>query len=167
MTRIPEPPHLASDLRALQLSTIAAQWQPLAEAATRQRQPHAAYLAERVHLEVIRRRERRIQRRIAEAHFPRLKTLEAFDFTVQPAVDREAVLELAQGHFVAEAANVVLIGGVGTGKTHLAIALGLACCQHDQRVRFTTAAELTNTLIEAQGERRLARKSSHWPALIS
>lgn len=158
MTPPTEPPHLASDLRTLQLSTIANQWQPLAEVAVRQHQPHAAYLAELVHLEVIRRRERRIQRRIVEAHFPMLKTLDGFDFAAQPAVDRAGVLELAQGHFVAEAANVVLMGGVGTGKTHLAIALGLACCQHDHRVRFLTAAELTNTLIEAQGERRLARK---------
>ena len=65
-----------------------------------------------------------------------LKTLDAFQFDAQPELDRDAILQLCGGAFVAEAANVVLVGGVGTGKTHLAIALGMACCQHDYRVRF-------------------------------
>ena len=67
-----------------------------------------------------------------------LKTLEAFQFDAQPELDRDAILQVCGGAFVAEAANVVLVGGVGTGKTPLAIALGLACCQHDYRVRFLT-----------------------------
>ena len=70
-----------------------------------------------------------------------LKTLDAFQFDAQPELDRDAILQLCGGAFVAEAANVVLVGGVGTGKTHLAIALGMACCQHDYRVRFLTAAD--------------------------
>ncbi len=72
---IAEPPHLAADLKALRLSTVAAQWQPLAEQAVRQRQAPADYLAQLVHLEVTARRERRIQRRIQDARFPMLKTL--------------------------------------------------------------------------------------------
>ena len=87
-----------------------------------------------------------------------LKTLDAFQFDAQPELDRDAILQLCGGAFVAEAANVVLVGGVGTGKTHLAIALGMACCQHDYRVRFLTAAELTTLLVEAQQQGRLARK---------
>ena len=109
-------------------------------------------------MEVAKRRERRIQRRVQEARFPILKTLDGFDFSSQPTLDRDEILELFRCTFVAEAANVVLIGGVGTGKTHLATALGMACCQHDHRVRFTTAAELTNTFVEARREGRLARK---------
>ena len=155
---IAEPPHLATDLKTLCLSTIAAQWQPLAEQATRQRQTPADYLAQLAHLEVTGRRERRIQRRIQEARFPMLKTLDAFSFDAQPDLDRDAVLQVFGCGFVADAANVVLVGGVGTGKTHLAIALGMACCQHDYRVRFVTAAELVTLLVEAQQQGRLARK---------
>ena len=70
---------------------------------------------------------------------------------------RDAVLQVFGCRFVAEAANVVLVGGVGTGKTHLAIALGMACCQHDYRVRFLTAAELVTLLVEAQQQGHLAR----------
>ena len=151
---IAEPPHLAADLKTLCLSTITAQWRPLAEQATRARQAPADYLAQLAHLEVTGRRERRMQ----EARFPMLKTLDAFSFDAQPGLARDAVLQVFGGGFVAEAANVVLVGGVGTGKTHLAIALGMACCQHDDRVRFLTAAELVTLLVEAQQQGRLARK---------
>ena len=155
---ITEPPHLAADLKTLCLSTIAAQWRPLAEQATRQRQAPADYLAQLAHLEVTGRRERRIQRRMQDARFPMLKTLDAFSFDAQPDLGRDAVLQVFGCGFVAEAANVVLVGGVGTGKTHLAIALGMACCQHDYRVRFVTAAELVTLLVEAQQQGRLQRK---------
>ena len=155
---VPEPPHLAADLKTLCLSAITAQWRPLAEQAARQRQAPADYLAQLAHLEVTGRRERRIQRRIQEARFPMLKTLDAFSFEAQPDLDRGAVLRAFDCRFVADAANVVLVGGVGTGKTHLSIALGMACCQHDYRVRFATAAELVTLLVEAQQQGRLARK---------
>ena len=137
---------------------MATEWRPLAAQATRERQPPAEYLAQLVHLEVTGRRERRIQRRLQEARFPMLKTLDAFQFDAQPELDRDAILQLCSGAFVTEAANVVLVGGVGTGKTHLAIALGMACCHHDYWVRFLTAAELTTLLVEAQQQGWLARK---------
>jgi DNA replication protein DnaC len=155
---IVEPPHLMADLKQLKLPTVAAQWSRLAEEALRRRQPHGEYLADLSHLEVTERREKRIRRRIAEAHFPVLKTLDTFGFAAQPSLDETAVRELFRCDFVAEHANVVLLGGVGTGKTHLAIALGIACCQRDWRVRFFTAAELTNALVEAKAAGRLSRK---------
>ena len=130
VTAIAEPPHLETDLKTLCLSTVATQWRPLAEQASRQRQAPADYLAQLVHLEVTGRRERRIQRRIQDARFPMLKTLDAFSFDAQPDLDRDAVLHVFDCRFVADAANVVFVGGVGTGKTHLSIALGMACCQH-------------------------------------
>jgi len=157
-TVIDEPPHLVADLKTLKLPTMATQWLRQAEEARRGRQAHPEYLADLAALEVQRRRERRIQRRIQESRFPVLKTLDGFDFASQPSLDREAILELFRCEFVEEHSNVVLIGGVGTGKTHLAIALGLACCHRDYRVRFTTAAELTNELVEAKQEGKLSRK---------
>lgn len=153
-----EPPYLVTDIKQLKLPAVAAHWERLALEAARKRQGHADYLAELMHLEVTQRRERRIQRLIGEARFPVLKTLDGFDFASQPGLDRECVLELAQADFIAERSNVVLIGPVGTGKTHLAIALGVACCQRERRVRFFTAAELCNMLTEAKAAGRLSRK---------
>jgi DNA replication protein DnaC len=155
---IAEPAHLAVDLKELKLPSVAAQWARLAEEAQRKRQAHAEYLADLVRAEVNDRRERRIARLIQAAHFPVLKTLDGFDFAAQPRLEREAVLELADARFLDEHRNVVLMGEVGTGKTHLAIALGLSACQHERRVRFATAAELANTLVEAKSSGRLARK---------
>lgn len=159
--KIIEPPNLAGDLHELKLPSVVEHWERLAMEAERRRQPHADYLAELVHQEVTDRRERSIRRKISEARFPRLKTLDAFDFEAQPTLDRDQVLELARADFVDEHANVVLMGEVGTGKTHLAIALGIACCQRYKRVRFTTAAELCNLLVEARSVDRLSRKLEH------
>lgn len=156
--KMTEPPHLLGDLRALCLPGFASSWERLAQEAERKRESHAEYLAELAHLEVTQRRERRIARLIQDARFPVLKTLDAFDFAAQPSVERDAVLELARCDFVEQRQNVVLIGGIGTGKTHLAIALGMACCQKERRVRFLTAAEAVNELSEAKAQDRLSRK---------
>jgi DNA replication protein DnaC len=156
--KLAEPAHLQSDLKELKLPSVVKHWERLAEEAQRKRQSHAEYLADIVHTEVSDRRERRIARRIQDARFPVLKTLDAFDFAAQPALDRDAVLVLADMRFLAERRNVVLVGEVGTGKTHLAIALGLAGCQREHRVRFATAAELSNTLVEAKTQGKLSRR---------
>lgn len=155
---LPEPPHLLGDLRELKLPAIAGHWSRVSQEAARKHQTHPDFLADLVHLEVLARRENRIRRRIQEARFPLLKTLDSFDFSAPGAPDRDEILELARGAFVEDHANVVLVGGVGTGKTHLAIALAIACCQQDRRVRFITAAELTTLLVEAKSEDRLSRK---------
>lgn len=158
---IMEPPRLETDLRTLCLPNVIRHWKRLAEAAAKSRQPHASYLADLASIEVETRREHRIQRRVRDAKFPILKTLDGFDFSAQPTLDRDAILELFQCGFVTKHANVVFVGGVGTGKTHLAIALGIAACQKEHRVRFSTAAELTNLLVEAQREGRLSRRLEH------
>lgn len=155
---IPEPAHLEADLKTLGLPAVSESWRRLAEEAMKSRRPYPEYLADLASLEVAGRRERRIERRMSDARFPVLKTLDAFDFPAQPTLDRDHVLELARAEFVASHRNVVLVGGVGTGKTHLAIALGIACCQREHRVRFTTAAELTNALVEAKAAGKLSRK---------
>jgi len=157
-TPLPEPPHLVADLKTLYLTSLAKEWQRFARAARTKRQTHADFLAEVAAFEVARRRERRIQRRLQDARFPMLKTIDGFDFEAPHGLDRDEVLELFRCDFVEQAANVVVIGGVGTGKTHLAIALGMACVQKDHRVRFLTAAELTNLLVEAKAAGRLSRK---------
>ncbi len=157
-----EPPNLASDMKAIGLPAVTQHWERLAAEAVRKRQPHPEYLADLLHLEVVQRRERRIARRMMDARFPVLKTLDTFRFEEQPALDKDAVLELFQAGFVTARSNAVFVGGVGTGKTHLAIALGIACCQREHRVRYVTAAELTTALVEAKAEGRLSRKIEHF-----
>lgn len=161
MAKIPEPPHLVNDLKTLCLTSLAKQWERFCRDARKKRQSHAEFLADIASLEVTQRRERRIQRRLQDARFPILKTFDSFDFKAPHGLDRDEVLDLFSCDFVDQAANVVLIGGVGTGKTHLAIALGMACVQKDRRVRFTTAAELCNLLLEAKADGRLSRKIEH------
>lgn len=153
-----EPPHLASDLKELKLPAVSAHWQRVALESTRARQSGPEYLAELTHLEVTARRERRVQRLLQDAHLPMMKTLDSFDFDSQKTLDRDGVLELFTCDFVARKENVVLVGEVGTGKTHLSIALVVACCQKDLRARFTTATQLVNTLAEAKAQGRLERK---------
>jgi DNA replication protein DnaC len=157
-----EPPNLAADIKAIGLPAVSQHWERLAAEATRKRQSHPEYLADLLHLETQQRRERRTARRIKDARFPVLKTLDSFRFEEQPTLDRDAVLELFQAGFVETRSNVVLVGGVGTGKSHLAIALGIACCQRECRVRYVTAAELTTALVEARAEGRLSRKIEHF-----
>ena len=92
--KIVEPPHLVTDLKTLFLTTMGAHWERFAKEARSKRQSHAEFLADLASLEVAKRRERRIQRRVQEAHFPILKTLDSFDFSSQPTLDRDEILEL-------------------------------------------------------------------------
>ena len=158
---VAEPPHLAVDLKELKLPAIAAHWQRVAAEALRKRQTGPEYLAELAHVEVTSRRERRIARLLMEARVPVMKTLDGFDFRSQATLDRDAVLELFRCDFVERKENVVLVGEVGTGKTHLGIALVVACCQRNLRARFLTATELVNSLAESKVQGRLARKLEH------
>ena len=89
--------------------------------------------------------------------FPVVKSLDSFEFLAIPSLNKAMVLELARCEFIGRRENVLLLGNSGTGKTHIALALGLAACQHGHRVRFTTAAALVNELIEARDEKKLLR----------
>ena len=95
--------------------------------------------------------------RIHQARFPVVKSLDTFEFLSIPSVNKAMVLELARCEFLQRHENVLLLGNSGTGKTHLALALGLAACQKGHRVRFTTAAALVHELMEARDEKRLLR----------
>jgi DNA replication protein DnaC len=107
--------------------------------------------------EVASREASSVKLRIQEARFPDVLTLDAFDFTAAPGINKNQLQTLARGAFVAEKQNIVLVGPVGTGKTHLATALGLEAAKQRHRVTWWRAADLVRTLIEAKGARELGR----------
>jgi DNA replication protein DnaC len=94
---------------------------------------------------------------VEEAQFPVPKTIESFDFKVQPSINQPLVRELLQGDYITKKENVLLVGNAGTGKTHLATALGFAACSQGKRVRFYTTTGLVTQLLEAREERTLQR----------
>ena len=114
-------------------------------------------IAEVTELELLDRERRATERRIRQAKFPVIKTMDSFDFMAIPTLNKTLVLELARCEFLARRENVLLLGNSGTGKTHIALALGLAACQRGHRVRFTTTAALVSELIEARDEKKLLR----------
>jgi DNA replication protein DnaC len=146
---------LESQLRSLHLGAILQGYGPVAQEAAEQEWSYIHYLAHLVDQESRRRTRNRLQRRIQEAHFPLLKELADFDFAAIPSLKRQLVLDLAQGHYLRRAESILLVGNPGLGKSHIAIALGLAACRQDQRVRFYTVTHLVNALQEAQANHQL------------
>lgn len=142
--------------RSLQLPTVRAQADELAEAAARDGATHRGYLAELLAAEVDERAERRRIRRTREARFPRSKLLEDFDTGNSP-IDPATIATLAAGEFIDASRPAVLLGDSGTGKTHLLIGTGMAACEAGRSVRYVTAAGLVNELVEAQDAHQLSK----------
>jgi DNA replication protein DnaC len=108
-------------------------------------------------LELLDRERRATERRVRQAKFPLVKSLDSFDFLAILPLNKAMVLELVRSEFLLRRENVLLLGNSGTGKTHVTLALGLAACQRGHRARFTTAAALVHELMEARGEKKLLR----------
>ena len=144
--------------RQLYPTAVADQFARLAEEAARKKQSHLSYLEALLEAEIEERDRRAVIRRIKEAHFPAVKTLEEFDFPAAPHIPVALVKNLSQGQYMERKEPVVLIGETGTGKSHLAV----AACRQRKRVRFTTAAELGTEMIEAQSQLQLTRVRNRW-----
>lgn len=112
--------------------------------------------------EVQSRHESRLKARLAQAKMPQIKTLEGFNFAAMPSLSRTKIVDLARGGFIKAKENLLLIGSSGTGKTHIAIALGVAVIQAGYRVRFIQAITLAQELLQAQQEFRLPRYLKSW-----
>jgi DNA replication protein DnaC len=148
---------LQHHLRKLKLPTFQSEHAKLARQCAAEGKDHVQYLLRLCELELIERERRMIERRIKEARFPTVKSLDSFDFTAIASLNKALVLELARCEYIARRENVIAVGNSGTGKTHIALGLGLAACQKGLSVGFTTAAALVHELIEARDDKRLLR----------
>ena len=148
---------IKTNLKQLRLPAMLAEFDKLAREAANGNEGYEQYLLRLTELEVAARSANVIKARIKAAAFPVPKDFDTFDFTAVPALNKPKILELGRGEWLAERYNCCLIGNPGTGKTHLATALGLAACRQGKRVRFFTAAALVNRLEEAQKQYRLDR----------
>ena len=148
--------------KTLHLPTIGSQFMRLAAEAMKGKESHVEYLEALLAAELEERERRTVERRIREAHLPKVKTLEDFEFSKAPTISPAQIRELAEGGYIDRAEPVVLTGDCGTGKTHLATALCVAACRQRRRVRFTTATALVNEFVEARQDNRVGRLLARW-----
>jgi DNA replication protein DnaC len=148
---------LKHHLKALKLPTMTAECEKVAARCAREDVDQLGFLLQLCELELLERERRAAERRLKAARFPTPKGLDGFDFAAAPSVNRPMVLELMRCDYVDRRENVLLIGGSGTGKTHLATALATEACARGKRVRFYRVTELATQLLEAREERQLSR----------
>jgi len=151
---------LENHLRRLRLPVLLARYPKVAQDAAQRNLSYAGFLLALLDEELAQRDENMQKRRLAAAKFPTVKTLDQYDFSLMPQLNRQFVLELAQGGYVTAKENILMAGEIGTGKTHIATSFGVQACRQGHRVRFYTAAGPTNDLIEAQAAHRLGRFES-------
>lgn len=152
---------LTSYLKTLRLPTMLREWATVARQCGEKDAPYELFLQQLAELEVQNRQAQSTARRIKQAAFPVVKELANFDFAAVPKLNKKRVLDLAQGAFIEQRANVVLNGAPGVGKTHVAIGLGREACRRGHKVRFFTAAGLVNAYLEAREQRQITRLENH------
>ena len=148
---------LKHHLEKLRLPTIRREWEGAAASCANDGRNYGDFLLQLTERELIEREQRAAQRRIKSAKFPVLKTLENFDFGAQASINETLIRELTSGEYLDARENVLLIGNSGTGKTHLATALGFAACAQGKRVRFWSATALVTHMLEMREQRELKR----------
>lgn len=148
---------LCANLKNLNLSNMAKSLESAVRQARESGMDYQEFLLDLTEHELNIRNQNRLKRRIKESKFPLLKTLEDYDFESAPELDRRCVRDLCRGEYIKEHKNVILLGKSGTGKTHLATALGVEACNQGIRTRFVTACGLANELIESRHERQLQK----------
>jgi len=148
--------------RQLKLPGLRKAFREVAREALAQGRSHAEFLSACLAQEVLSRRESRLKSRMNQAKFPSVKTLDAFDFTAAPDLPKPEVLALAQGDFIKRKENVICLGNSGTGKTHIAIALGISAIAAGYRVRFVPVMNLVQELLQASAEYRLPKYLKTW-----
>lgn len=151
--------HLTKQLR---VPTIAASYRSLAREAEERNLSYEEYLLALLEAESESREENQKQRRLKQADFPVAKTLDAYDFSLMPSLNRNRFLTLSKGGFAEKKENILFLGNSGTGKTHLAIGLGIEMIKQGFKVKFITAAELVEELLMANEEHKLGLLEKKW-----
>ena len=166
-TQDPLPP-LEQQLNYLKLYSFRDNYDALAKQAVHKNWTHVHYLAELTQAEANLRKDRATQRRISQARFPQIKTLEQFKWNWPKKINQLQVKNLFRLNFINDKSNVVFLGGVGLGKTHLATALGYQACLKGHTLLFTTAIDAVNNLLAAQTTGRLKQelKKYHQPSVL-
>ncbi len=148
---------LSHHLKALKLPTFLREYDKVARQCAAEGVDHPRYLLRLAELELIDRERRMIERRIKAAKFGAVKSLDSFEFKAIPSLNKMLVLELARCDYISRNENIIAVGNSGTGKTHIALGLGLAACQKGLTVGFITASALVHELLEAHDDKRLLR----------
>ncbi len=153
---------LETYLKQLRLPTIHRNYEPLAREAAERNQTYEEYLFCLIEQEIIQRDENNLKRRMKYAKFPTIKTLETFDFTAVPGLNKNKILNLNRSEYIRGKENIIMVGNAGTGKTHLATSLAISACREGYKVKFYNVAGLVNELIQAQNEHRLLKFEKQW-----
>mgnify|MGYP000995731780 FL=1 len=148
---------LAHHLKRLKLPTMLHEYNSLAAACTKDRADYQTYLLRLTERELLDRERRAAERRLKAARFPIIKTIDSFDFKAQPTLNEPLLRELLRGEYIDKRENILFLGSSGTGKSHLAVALGFAACAQGKRVRFYTVTQLVTELLEKREDRQLKR----------
>lgn len=157
-----EVTELLDNLQYLKLPTIAEQFESLAQQANTDSWGYMTYLSHLISMECNLKRQRAMERRIGQARFPVVKTLEQFDWSWPKEINKPQIQDLFRLQFIPKQENVIFLGGVGIGKTHLATALGYHACVNGKRVLFTNTIEVINDLILAKKSARLKPQISRY-----
>ena len=148
---------LEHHLKQLKMPTMLREYPLLAKSCSQEKCDYPTYLLRLCEKELMDRQKRAMDRRIQAAKFPLLKTIDSFNFSEQKSVNEPLVRELLRCEFIDQHENVLLMGNSGTGKTHLATALGFAACCQGHKVRFFGCTALVTQLLEAREDRQLQR----------
>ncbi len=143
--------------KELKMSSLLANLESLTRQAQDASWPYESFLQEVLQTEVSKRRENSAHRRLREAGFPDAKTLEQLNWKALQGVSKTKIQALSSGQFVDDAEDVVILGPIGTGKTHLAIGLGVEAAKRRTKAVFMRTADLVRQLVEARDDRRLGR----------
>ena len=148
---------LKHHLEKLRLPTVRREWEGVATSCAKDGRDYGDFLLQLTERELIEREQRAAQRRIKSAKFPVIKNLEDFDFGAQASINESLIRQLASGEYIDGRENVLLIGNSGTGKTHLASALGFVACAQGKGVRFWSATALVTHMLEMREAHQLKR----------
>jgi len=152
-------------LKALRLGGLAQSYKEIPRDADEHNLSRLEFLKACLEHEILFKKDARLKRLVAKARFPTLKAIDTFDFSVQPDLPKHKIMDLMDAGFVRKRESVIFVGKPGTGKTHLAISLGIAACQAGLNARFYTAANLANQLVEARANHSLSRFEKNFKKL--